>query len=356
MGYQPTPTRTGYENVLAHRVDDLFAATAKQDGEVTKVTKQSVTVTYKDGSVKTVEIGKRFGTAAGTVFSHNVVSTLKVGDKIKAGEAIAYNSDYFTPDTLYPKQLVWKAGVMVRTAIMESPDTLEDSSAISERVANLMATPMTKVRTLVIPFDNAVRRMVSEGSDVDSDSILCTIEDAVTAESDLFNEETLDTLRVLSANTPRAKYSGKVEKIEVFYHGDLEDMSDSLRHLATESDKAMARRCRALGKTVVTGAVDGGVRFEQDPLELDTLAIKVYITHNAAAGVGDKGVFGNQLKTIFARVMSGTNQTESGEDIDAIFGYTSISARIVLSPEIMGTTNTLLRVISKQAADVYRNG
>lgn len=65
-------------------------------------------------------------------------------------------------------------------------------------------------------------------------------------------------------------------------------------------------------------------------------------------------MFGSQLKTVFARVMSGTNTTEEGEDIDACFSYLGISARIVLSPEIMGTTNTLLRKISKRVASVYR--
>lgn len=66
-----------------------------------------------------------------------------------------------------------------------------------------------------------------------------------------------------------------------------------------------------------------------------------------------KGVFGNQLKTIVGRVMSGKNETESGVPIDAQFSYVSIANRIVLSPEIIGTTNTLLKVISKRVAGVY---
>lgn len=68
-----------------------------------------------------------------------------------------------------------------------------------------------------------------------------------------------------------------------------------------------------------------------------------------------KGVFAGQMKTIFARVMSGTNQTESGDDVDAFFGFKSISARIVESPIKMGTTNTLLRVIGKKEADAFLN-
>ena len=60
------------------------------------------------------------------------------------------------------------------------------------------------------------------------------------------------------------------------------------------------------------------------------------------------------MKTVFSRVMQGTNTTESGEPLDAIFGNTSIEERMVLSPKLMGTTNTLLKVLSKHVAAVYR--
>ena len=46
--------------------------------------------------------------------------------------------------------------------------------------------------------------------------------------------------------------------------------------------------------------------------------------------------------------------TESGQEIDAIFGYRSIAARVVTSPVIMGTTATLLKVIGKKAANIYK--
>lgn len=60
------------------------------------------------------------------------------------------------------------------------------------------------------------------------------------------------------------------------------------------------------------------------------------------------------MKTIFGRVMGGVNETESGVPIDAIFSYESINARIVRSPEIIGTTNTLLKIISRRVVDAYR--
>ena len=353
-GYRPTPLRTGYERVIAHRTGDLFAFTAKKAGKVTNVTPKAITVTYDDGSTKSVELGRRFATASGTVFPHSVITALKVGDTVQPGDIVSYNSHYFEPDFLNPKQVLWKAGVLVKTAIMESVDTLEDSSAISAKTAALLETDMTTVREITLEFDQTVHNLVEVGTEVDVESILCTIEDAVSAQNDLFDSDSLNMLRLIAANTPRAKFKGRVEKVEVFYHGDIDDLSASLQELAATSDRNRRREARDLGTAYTTGRVDESMRIEGNPLPVENAVIRVYITGPVSAGVGDKAVFANQLKTIFGRVMAGVNETESGEPIDAIFGYQSISDRIVLSPEIMGTTNTLLKVISKRVVDVYR--
>ncbi len=353
-GYRALPLRTGYEQIVAHRTDDLFAYTAKARGEVVSVTPRAITVRYENGEEVSVELGRRYGVAAGETFPHEVVTPLRVGDKVDSGDIVSYNSHYFELDRLNPKQVLWKAGVLVKTAIMESTDTLEDSSAISERAAQLLETQLTKVRDIIVKFDQTIHNLVEPGAEVDVESILCTIEDAVTAKNNLFDEVSLDTLRLITANTPKAKFRGRVEKVEVFYHGELDEMSPSLQDLASESDRNRKRRARELKIPYTSGRVDGSMRVDGRNLPLEHAVIRVYITGPMAAGVGDKGVFGNQMKTIFGRVMSGINRTESGEDIDAIFGYTSISDRIVLSPEIIGTTITLLKVMSKRVVDVYR--
>lgn len=355
-GYQVQPVQTGYDEVIPHRVNDLFAYTAKGDGVISALSDDAITVTYKDGSSRSVELGRRFGTVAGKTFPHNLVTGLKLGQKVKAGEVVSYNSLYFQPSTLNPTQVSMKTGVMVRTAILENADTLEDSSVISERVAKLMTTSVTEIRDIVVTFDQTLRNFVKSGQTVDSEDILCTIEDAVTANTDLFDEETIDTLRLLGSQTPKAKHNGVIERIEVFYNGDKEDMSPSLRALADQGDKERAKLSKNLNRKVLTGSVDGALRVGGNPLNMDSMAIRVYITTSVSAGVGDKGVFVNQMKTIFGRVMSGRNQTVSGEDLDAIFSYTSFSNRICLSPELIGTTTTLLKVLSKKVVEAYKKG
>ena len=83
------------------------------------------------------------------------------------------------------------------------------------------------------------------------------------------------------------------------------------------------------------------------------MAIKVTFASPVGTGVGDKAVFGNQMKTVVGRVIEGIHETENGDWYDSIFGCKSIQDRIVLSPLLLGTTNTLLRVIGEKAALEY---
>ncbi|MNU19608.1 hypothetical protein D3C71_78390 [compost metagenome] len=353
-GYRQAAVRTGYEQVVPHRTSDLFALTAKKPGRVESVSDTGIVVRYDDGEVKGYELGRRYGNAAGLTIPHSVVSDLKEGQKFAEGTLICHNEGFFERDVLNPNNVVWKAGIIVKTVLMESTQTLEDSSSISKRAAGLLTTKMTKVKDVVITFDQSVRKLVKIGDQVEAEDILCIIENAVTASTDLFDDESLDTLRLLSAQAPLAKAKGVVERIEVYYHGEKEDMSEALRVLANTSDRELSKRNKSAGREAFTGLVDDGFRVDGDPLQLDTACIRIYITSDVAAGVGDKGVFCNQMKTVFGEVLEGEITTESGKVIDAVFGQKSIADRIVLSPEIIGTTTTLLDVIAKKALAAYK--
>lgn len=342
------------DEVIAHRTGDLFAFSARQDGVVVSVDETGMVIEYADGTRQGIELGRRYGAAEGATIPHEVITDLKPGEKFKAGDILSHNKGFFARDPLQPSQVIWKAGVIVKVVLLESTDTLEDSSAISQRVSNLLTTKVTKVKDIVVGFDQHIHRLVKAGQSVESEDILCIIEDSVSANAGLFDEESLDTLKLLGAQAPQAKAKGVVERIEVYYHGDKEDMSDSLRTVANASDRQLAARNKSQGKRIFSGQVDEGFRVDGDPLPFDTLCIRVYITGDNAAGVGDKGVFCNQMKTVFGSVMPKPWHTESGVEIDAVFGAKSVFDRIVTSPFLIGTTTTLLKVIGKKAVEAYR--
>jgi hypothetical protein len=353
-GYHQHIVRTGYESVLAHRTDDLYAYTAKQPGKVTGLNEKGIIVEYADGTSTGYEIGRRFGNSQGLTVAHEVVTPLKVGDEVALGDVIVYNTGFFEPDFFNAKRVVWKNSLNVRTVLWESTQTHEDSSSLSRKISAKLSARVTKVKMIVVGFDQHVSHLVQSGQAVNAESVLCVIQDAVTANNKLFNEQSIETLKALQAQTPRAHVQGTVEKIEVFYHGDKEDMSESIRELCDWGDAQLKKRAQAVGMKASTGEVDGGFRIENNPLGLDEVAIRIYITSNVGAGVGDKGVFANQLKTCFGEVMEHPLRSEDGQEIDAVFGYRSLEARIVESPMIIGQVATLLKLVGKNAAAIYR--
>lgn len=352
-GAHAMPLRTGMEAALSHRVDDVYAYTAKQNGKVTEVTSTHIAIEYKDGSVVRIELGRRYGTVTGTTIPHEVITHFKVGDTFKVGQAIAYNAGFFEGDPLSPGEVLYKGGVLAKVAILERAHTYEDASVISKGLATKLTTGLSHIRTVVVGFKDVIRNLVNVGSTVDIETILCTIEDEVAAKSDLFDDDSIDTLNLLSSNAPKAKHEGVIERIEILYHGDIEDMSESLQTLAKASDRARSIRLRRLGKKPVTGQIDGTTRVGKNAIDFESLVIQFYITEKLDFGIGDKVTFGNQLKSIVSYVMEDGNTTESGVEIDALFSYLGIKNRIVLSPEIMGTTNTLLKIMSQRVAATY---
>jgi signal peptidase I len=354
-GYHQYTVRTGYDAVVADRTYDLFAHTAKKAGTVKHVGKKGIIVEYEDGEVLGYEIGRRYGESVGLVIPHNVVTPLKSGDVFKVGDVIVYNDGFFEPDFFDKTKVTLKNTLNVKTVLWESTQTLEDASSVSRRLTNKLATKITKKKEIVIGFDQSIYNLVSVGDVVDYDSVLCIVEDAVTANNNLFNEASIDTLKSISAQTPRAKAKGIVERIDIFYHGEIEDMSDSLRKIAENGDKELASRLRAINKPVITGVVDESLRIDNTPLGLDNLVIRIYITTDVNINVGDKAVFANQAKTVFSEVLEKDYVTEDGIVIDAIFGGQSINDRIISSPYIIGMHNELLEVITNNAVELYFN-
>ncbi len=302
----------------------MFAATATQDGRVVEVNDKGIIVEYADNTRKGVTLGRIFGKAEGSVYPHDVVSDLKVDQKFAKGDPIAYNTGFFERDILDSTKIVMKNSMLVKTALYESNQTHEDSSAISQALAKRLNARTTKVKSFLINFSQNLLNAVKVGQEVSPKDFLMIIEDEITATN------------------------------EVFYHGDKQDMSATLKSITDKSDRLMADSCKASGKPVITGEVNDDYRVGGVPLTLDKAEVRFYITIDTVVGTGDKIIFGSQLKSVVGETMDYSITTESGMVVDAIFSNRSLSARIVNSPYILGTTATLLSVIGKKAIAIYR--
>lgn len=353
VGYHQPYVRTGYEYVLPFRNGKMYSYMATDDGVVTSLTDKVIEIEYKTSKERVgVKLGNQIGKSEGSFYTHPITTTLKLNQKFKRNDAIAYNSNFYEPDILDPGRIIFKNSMAVKTVVMETTQTLEDSCSVSKKLSAKLNTNVTKEKTFVIRFDQNIRNVMPEGSDVTYKDVLFIIEDAITGSGDIFNDDTIETLTRLSNLAPKAKINGKLERYEVFYNGELEDMSPTLRKFVVQTDKNINERTNLTDNHIKNGRVNEEYRIEGKSLQVDSLVIKVYLVTNDSVGIGDK-LTSVQLKSTVSEVFDYPMRTEGNEDIDYIFGYKSISARIVLSPIIIGTTTTLLKVLAKKAVEVY---
>lgn len=352
-GYRQSPVLTGYEYIVGKRTGKLFSTMAEEDGVVEKLTPHGMVVAYANGKKVGIPLGRNYGRAEGTVYPHDIVSSLKPGDTFKRGDIIAYNSNFFEPSYSDPKNIIMKINRCVNVAFMESNSTHEDSSTISPRFSQLLGTEVTKVKSYVIRFTQNIHELKKPGEEVHPNDVLMIIEDEIAASHHQFSESSAEVLKRLSHSAPRANLQGIIERIEVFYHGDKDDMSPTLRTAVDASDNLLARQSKATGKPVISGRVTDEYRVSGKPLQIDTAEVRIYISVKAKTGVGDKLVFGHQMKSTVAEVHAEQIYTENGTEVDAVFSYKSVAARGVHSPVLLGTTVTLLSVLTKRVIQAY---
>lgn len=345
--------RTGMEAVIPHRATELFAVMAKQKGVVKVVDDFGITVQYADGSEKSYPIGRQYGENAGMTIPHALITPLKVGDKFIEGDTITYNKGFFKPDTLNPRQVTWCNGTYAHFALCEPADVIEDASVICQELADMLMTEQTKQRTIVVNFNQSISKLAKVGETMSYDDILCIVQDEITTGMDLYDDADIDSLKALGSQAPKAKYDGVIERIEVYYRGDKEDMSENIRKVVNQGDRELAGRRKSAGKTVVTGQVDEGFKVKGNSIPLDSVAIRLFITGPEAAGIGDKIVLVNQLKSIIGKVIKEPMQAQDGTKILGRFSYTSVARRIVNSPDIVGTTVSVLMRGAELAVAAY---
>jgi hypothetical protein len=316
-----------------------------------------LTIEYNDGKRDVFELGKKHGIVSGTTIPHTIVTDLKAGDKVKAGDVVAWNNGFFARDIFDKGLVTYKAGVIGKVALWESSDTIEDGCVISTTLIDKLTTDISYCKPMIIDFTTAVHNLVKVGDKVEYDSILCTLEDAVSSGLTESDPEAIAALRQIAASNPKAKTYGTVTAIEVVYFGKFENMHPTLQSIVKEDNKRRKIRSVSLQDgSAETGEIDEAVQWGGTKLLAGNVGIKIYIDKELGIGAGDKLVFSNALKTTISRVDTNPIISEKGEVIDANFGYQSVADRIVVSPEISGTMNVILKSLSTEMVNIYKKG
>lgn len=360
-GTRAAPISTGYDVVLAHRTDPMFATAAQQDGRVVSVTDTELQVRYKDGNTETLALGRVFGTVTGHAVPHHIATTLRANQSFKAGQNLAYNTGFFEVDYRNTTQVRWKSGVPAYVFVDESNDNFEDSSRISRRLAAKLRTRTSHIRTVYLKFSEFAVDPIKVGQSVDTDTVLMSISDDLTESVRGQSTGVRSMILEMGAKEPRAKYHGVVEHIECTYFGQKEAMHPRLREYIQKFDTQMGRKAKSFGEGHAKDCrITEPVRVDGTLMEPGMVALQFYITDSTAMGDGDKMVVANQLKTVIKGVIDGLYETveevfpgKGSLQGDTDFSYRAINARIVNSPILMGIGALCQEALGYELADEF---
>lgn len=339
---------TGYETMVPIKAGNRFAVIAKMDGKVTARTTGSITVEYKDKKKETYKLYSWTSKEeSGSCYTHELVANLEVGTEFIKDDTIAYDKLFFEPCLFEPRRVIYKQGTLVNVMVSEDSQTFEDSAAISERLNSLLGTTLTKVKSITMEKDTNILDLVNIGDNVEPNDTLFTMLNAEIPLDKKLDERAMEILKEMSSSSPKAKVKGVISKIVCYYNFDPLTASNSIQELIKYSDGVLKEL------TGFTGRVNSGYSIQGVPLQEDSLELKIYIQVNEKMGTGDKYILGNQMKGTVGEVFDYKMTTENGDDIDMVFSKVSMSARIVNSPDLLGTTITLIKKLEEEAIKTY---
>lgn len=347
--------RTPFDLMMAHRVGKLYAFPARQDGKIIRLTENVIEVKYADGTTDTCQLGKLFGVSTGKTMPHEMICDLKANASFKAGDILAFNKLFFKRDWLNPTQVGVMMGAPARVALKETEDTYEDASSMSKEMAKRNTTIKTKVKDILVNFDDTVSDLVKVGAEVGYNTKLCTIRSAVGTLGDK-KSEGLEGLQALGDGVPLAQVDGVIEHIEVLYCGDLSLASDSVGKIIRAENRRRKSLAVDLKKGPTTGEILEPTYIANNYVNKETVLIRVYVSYKAEMRAGDKLVVDGPLKSVPGNVFNGNVTTFRGVPIDMKFSYAGIMNRITLSPEYAGLLNLIMNQIGLNAVTIGYGG
>lgn len=351
-GYRQSPIRTGGEYVLPHKVNSKYCVTAEEDGTILDINDKILTVKYKSGKEVGYPIGTQYGSMEGSTYTHELITDLKPGSKFKKEEAILFHRDFFERDWLDKTKLVMKTSTVCTVALTMNNEVFEDSSAVSKNFAAKVGTEIVKDRKFILNFSDNLVELLPEGTKVKPEDVLFMSLDE-TSDGGNLSEQTIAMLKNLASLAPSSKVDGTIDRIEVKYNGDKEDMSPTIKKVVNRLDRDIYERTKGTEYEVKNNKVTGEYRSNGKNLNLDTLELTIYIKVPLRCGIGDKLVFGNPMKSVIGEIYTYDIHSESGDEIEAMFSYQGVINRVLNSPIIAGTTNRLIKGVGKQVVEAY---
>ena len=350
----PPYIRGGYAPYLARRKSDanMFSIVADGKGKVTKVTKNHIEVKYsnKDKTTK-YSIMPKIGTAKGKFFKHKISPLVKPGDTVDESTLLGINEKFYTKPK-WDKDVINSEAVMANIALMDNRSTWEDASMISRSLATRLNTYMVKPLFVTVNFDKVLSKVAQLNDSLGPLDPLMLITDDIVDTMGM-DKEAFEALKAQSTDKPLATYKGNIVDMEVYYNGDKEDMSSSVREQVNIVEKYVNKHRKSEGLKPLDCSVPEGYKVKGNIVLKNTVVFVYYIETLEATGPVDKVEYSYNLKSVVSRVYPDNYRLKDGTLVEGMIAFQAVMARIVLSPFILMAGTILDRYGRERILEVY---
>ena len=366
---------SGYDKVVAHQVGDTYIKKAKMKGKIIDIDeeKKMIVIEYKDGSREVQDYNTNYNKNSNFFLENTFELNVKVGQSVKENDILAYSKEFFIKQG---KDIIFSQGCIARVALMDDYFTEDDSSLVSAEFASLMSNNVTKREQIAISGTANLVQIVKEGEYIEHGSPLLMFEDSTDDDDETQVNQILemlgdideDALNKLKYHSPKAHATGTISKINMYWTGEVEEMSESCAKLV----RAYIKKKKA---DIAYEEENTGVKSAKDYLyrksipeftgrtpringvellEENCILIEFFITHESVFGVGDKSSTYPALKSVCAEVVPKhlAPMTESGH-LDICTSQLGMGNRKIISTVRAGTIGKILLDFSKKVADEY---
>lgn len=378
----PALISNGADEAIRFNLSSDFIINAEEDGVIIDYDEKSkiLMVEYKSGKHRAIDLAPHIVKNGGGGFylSNELVTNLKIGDKIKKDQCLAWHKDFFKNDSFNGTRM--NVGVLEKVAIMSSYNTYNDSTVITHKLAADAETAMTFCKPVVIGKNSNIYDIRQVGDHVEIGDPLISF-DVSFEDNDLnkflaqLSDENKQIIEEGSVNLIKSKYAGRIVDIKIYSTVELDELSDSLKKIIKSYYNRVNHKKNFVGKyepgnksivkcglllNETSGKIEPNIYGVIKGQKVqDSVLIEFYIEHGDIMGVGDKLAYFTALKSIIGEIIPEGYEPYSefrpDEEVSSLIGPSAILKRQVPSILLTVLGNKVIVELKRKLEEIYKS-
>ena len=373
---QPVLISNGVDEIVPAYLSEEFSYIAEDDGVVLDMNEDYMVLRYKNGEKRAVHIGhtQSFNSGSGFYVDNKLEPNVKVNDKFKRGDILAYHSRFFNKDSTGVVRM--NIGPLLKVAFLGNYSTYEDAGAVTQSMSKKMKSSLSMAQTIKINASDDIDKIVEVGTEVEYGDPLVVFGLGDTGDKSVDNF--LKAFQTAGGNHAidiaehakrviTAKHSGTVVDVKMYTCKSLDKLSPSLFKIFTQYFKENVKKRQILDKYDKTNSVyKMGTLYmlPTEPLKGTTIKgittdvlIEIYIEHSDEASAGDKiTVYGANKQVISEVIPAGLepySEDNPNEEISMFATPGAVMKRMIPSVIIIASGNKCLVELKKQVRQIW---